>query len=159
MSVGWSPAPPCGHRASSSLPILVAPTVSPVLDWNVNRRNWKPTTRFGLFIKWAIMDANGIVSGRNYDSLAWIIAQFLISRTFSGWPHGDGLLVAGLFFTDYPPSWEKIPLLRTRGYVILWENRGGSVGSVFDSRPMCCWLESHPRNWTFRLSPQCSTTG
>ena len=23
--------------------------------------------------------------------------------------HGDGLLVAGLFFTDYPPSWEKIP--------------------------------------------------
>ena len=24
-------------------------------------------------------------------------------------PHGDGLLVAGLFFTDYPPSWEKNP--------------------------------------------------
>ena len=24
-------------------------------------------------------------------------------------PHGDGLLVAGLLFTDYPPSWEKIP--------------------------------------------------
>ena len=23
--------------------------------------------------------------------------------------HGDGLLVAGLLFTDYPPSWEKIP--------------------------------------------------
>ena len=23
-------------------------------------------------------------------------------------PHGDGLLVAGLLFTDYPPSWEKI---------------------------------------------------
>ena len=24
-------------------------------------------------------------------------------------PHGDGLLVAELFFTNYPPSWEKIP--------------------------------------------------
>ena len=24
-------------------------------------------------------------------------------------PHGDGLLVAGLFFTNYPPSREKIP--------------------------------------------------
>ena len=39
-------------------------------------------------------------------------------------PMGDGLLVAGLFFTDYPPSWEKIPLLRTWGYVILWEHFG-----------------------------------
>ena len=43
--------------------------------------------------------------------------------------------MAGLFFTDYPPSWEKIPRLRTRGYVILWGNRGGSVGSPFDSGP------------------------
>ena len=45
------------------------------------------------------------------------------------------------------------------GYVILWENRGGSVGSTFDSGLMCCRFESHLRNWTFRLSPQCSATG
>ena len=32
-------------------------------------------------------------------------------------------------------------------------NRGGSVCSAFDSGPMCCRFESHPRNWTFRLSP------
>ena len=68
----------------------------------------------------------------------WCCGQTPVCR-----PHGDGLLVAGLFFTDYPPSWEKIPLLRTRGYVILWENRGGSVGSTFDSGPMCCRFESH----------------
>ena len=30
-------------------------------------------------------------------------------------PHGDGLLVAGLFFTDYPPSWEKIPPVEDPG--------------------------------------------
>ena len=30
-------------------------------------------------------------------------------------PHGDGLLVAGLFFTDYPPSWEKIPPVEDLG--------------------------------------------
>ena len=29
--------------------------------------------------------------------------------------HGDGLLVAGLFFTDYPPSWEKIPPVEDPG--------------------------------------------
>ena len=29
--------------------------------------------------------------------------------------HGDGLLVAGLFFTDYPPSWEKIPPVEDLG--------------------------------------------
>ena len=56
--------------------------------------------------------------------------------------HGDGLLVVGLFFTNYSPSWEMIPLLRTRGYVILWGSRDGSVGSVFDCEPMCCWFES-----------------
>ena len=65
-----------------------------------------------------------------------------LASSFLG-PHGDGLLVAGLFFTDYPPSWEKIPLLRTRGYVILRGHRGGSVGSAFDSGPMCCRFESH----------------
>ena len=27
----------------------------------------------------------------------------------------DGLLVAGLFFTDYPPSWEKIPPVEDLG--------------------------------------------
>ena len=63
-------------------------------------------------------------------------------------PHRDGLLVAGPFVTDYPPPQlgEDPPLLRTRGYVILWGNRGGSVGSTFDSGPMCCRFESHPRN-------------
>ena len=30
-------------------------------------------------------------------------------------PHGDGLLVAGLFFTDYLPSWEKIPPVEDPG--------------------------------------------
>ena len=30
-------------------------------------------------------------------------------------PHGDGLLVAGLFFTDYPPSWKKIPPVEDPG--------------------------------------------
>ena len=30
-------------------------------------------------------------------------------------PHGDGLLVAGLFFADYPPSWEKIPPVEDPG--------------------------------------------
>ena len=30
-------------------------------------------------------------------------------------PHGDGLLVMGLFFTDYPPSWEKIPPVEDPG--------------------------------------------
>ena len=33
----------------------------------------------------------------------------------SRWPHGDSLLVAGLFFTDYPPSWEKIPPVEDLG--------------------------------------------
>ena len=30
-------------------------------------------------------------------------------------PHGDGLLVAVLFFTDYPPSWGKIPPVEDPG--------------------------------------------
>ena len=30
-------------------------------------------------------------------------------------PHGDGLLVAELLFTDYPPSWEKIPPVEDLG--------------------------------------------
>ena len=34
--------------------------------------------------------------------------------------------------------------------VILWGNRGGSVGSAFDSVPMCCRLESDPRNWVIK---------
>ena len=45
--------------------------------------------------------------------------------------------MAGLFFTDYPPSWEKIPPVEDPGLYILWGNWGGSVGSVFDSGPMC----------------------
>ena len=66
----------------------------------------------------------------------------VIRATAGNRPHGDGLLVAGLFFTNYPPSWEKIPLLRTRGYVTLRGSRGGSVGSVFHCEPMCCRFES-----------------
>ena len=57
-------------------------------------------------------------------------------------PYGDGLLVAGLFFTDYPPSWEKIPLLRTRGYVILWGNRVAQL--VARSTPDQCVVGSSP---------------
>ena len=34
---------------------------------------------------------------------------------YRGRPHGDGLLVAGLFFTDYPPSWEKTPSVEDLG--------------------------------------------
>ena len=63
-----------------------------------------------------------------------------------------GLFMAGLFFTNYPPSWEKNPLLRTRGYVILRGSRGGSVGSAFDCEPMCCRFESS-QGWTFRSPP------
>ena len=37
-----------------------------------------------------------------------------------------------------PQLGEDPPQLRTWGYVILWENRGGSVGSTFDSGLMCC---------------------
>ena len=51
----------------------------------------------------------------------------------------------GCSLQTIPPVGRRSPLLRTRGYVILWENRGGSVGSTFDSGLMC-----------FRLSPQCS---
>ena len=66
-------------------------------------------------------------------------------------PHG--LLVAGLFFTDYPPSWEKIPPVEDPGLCDPLEYPGGSVGSEFNSVPMYCRFESHLRNWTFRLSP------
>ena len=38
----------------------------------------------------------------------FIGVNFNLKHMPSG-PRGDGLLVAGLFFTDYPPSWEKIP--------------------------------------------------
>ena len=31
-------------------------------------------------------------------------------------------------------------------FEVYWGNQGGSVGSAFDSGPMCCWFESHPRN-------------
>ena len=43
-------------------------------------------------------------------------------------PHGDGLLVAGLFFTDYPPpSWEKIPPVEDPGLC----DPPGEPGSAF----------------------------
>ena len=73
-----------------------------------------------------------------------------------GWPSRGG---AVLYWLYIPPVGRRSPLLRTRGYVILRGNWGGSVGSAFDSGPMCCRFESHLRNWTFRLSPQCSATG
>ena len=59
-----------------------------------------------------------------------------------GWPSRGGAVLYRLS----PQLGEDPPLLRTRGYVILWENRGGSVGSTFDSGPMCCRFESHLRN-------------
>ena len=54
--------------------------------------------------------------------------------------HGDGLLVAGLFFTDYPPpSWEKIPPVEDPG---LCDPLGEPVGSAFD--PDRCVVGSSP---------------
>ena len=43
-----------------------------------------------------------------------IVSSFSVVA-LSVWPHGGGLLVAGLFFTDYPPSWEKIPPVEDPG--------------------------------------------
>ena len=54
-------------------------------------------------------------------------------------PHGEGLLVAGLFFTDYPPSWEKIPPVEDLGLCDLLGEPG--------------WLSwYHVRLWTDVLS-------
>ena len=50
------------------------------------------------------------------------------------------------------------PPLRTRGHVILWGSRDGSVGRALDCEPMCCRFESS-RGWTFRFSHQFSATG
>ena len=60
-------------------------------------------------------------------------------------PMGMALSWRGCSLQTIPPVGRRSPLLRTRGYVILWGNRGGSVGSAFDSGPMCCRFESHLR--------------
>ena len=52
----------------------------------------------------------------------------------------------GCCLPTMPPVGRRSPLLRARGCVILRGNRGGSVGSTFDSGPMCYRFESHPRN-------------
>ena len=48
----------------------------------------------------------------------------------------------GCSLQTIPPVGRRSPLLRTWGYVILWENRGGSVGSAFD--PDRCVVGSSP---------------
>ena len=68
-------------------------------------------------------------------------------------PMGMAFSWRGCSLQTIPPVGRRSPLLRIQGYVILWENRGGSVGSAFDSGLMCCRFESHLRNWTFWLSP------
>ena len=92
------------------------------------------------------------------------VAFFPESASRSSWSyHSTQLYMAfswrGCCLLTIPTVGRRSPLLRTRGYVILRGHRGGSVGSAFDSGPMCCRFESHPRNWTFRFSPQCSATG
>ena len=57
-----------------------------------------------------------------------------------GWPSRGGAVIYRLS----PQLGEDSPLLRTRGYVILRGNRGGSVGSASHSGPMYCLF--HPRN-------------
>ena len=58
-------------------------------------------------------------------------------------PMGIAFSWRGCSLQTIPPVGRRSPLLRTWGYVILWENRGGSVGSTFDSGLMCCRFESH----------------
>ena len=65
---------------------------------------------------------------------------------FSIGPMGMAFSWRGCSLQTISPVGRRSPLLRTRGYVILWGNRGGSVGSAFDSGPMCCRFESHLRN-------------
>ena len=75
-------------------------------------------------------------------------------------PHGDGLLLAGLFFTNYTPSWEKTPppLLRTRGYVI--PGGAGMAQLVARSTVSRCVVGSSPRGGlNISVSLQCSATG
>ena len=52
-----------------------------------------------------------------------------------------------------PQLGEAPPLLRTQGYVILRGNRGGSVGSAFDSRPMCCRFDVLPMELNISAFP------
>ena len=68
-------------------------------------------------------------------------------------PMGMAFSWRGCSLQTIPPVGRRSPLLRTRGYVILWGNRGGSVGSAFDSVPMCCRLESLPRTEHFGFPP------
>ena len=48
-------------------------------------------------------------------------------------PMGMAFSWRGCSLPTIPPVGRRSPLLRTRGYVILSENRGGSVGRAFDS--------------------------
>ena len=85
--------------------------------------------------------------------------SFFLIVNFSAGPMGMAFSWRGCSLQTIPLVGRRSPLLRTRGYVILWENRGGSVGNTFDSGPMCCRFESHLRNWTFRLSPSAPRLG
>ena len=48
-------------------------------------------------------------------------------------PMGMAFSWRGCSLQTIPPVGRRSPLLRTRGYLILWENRGGSVVSAFDA--------------------------
>ena len=43
------------------------------------------------------------------------LMTFQLFHSFFCLQKKEGLLVAGLFFTDYPPSWEKIPPVEDPG--------------------------------------------
>ena len=53
-------------------------------------------------------------------------------------PMGMAFSWRGCSLQTIPPVGRRSPLLRTRDYVVLPGNRGGSVGSAFNSGPMCC---------------------
>ena len=60
-------------------------------------------------------------------------------------PHGDGLLVAGLFFTNYPPIWEKIPP-PCWGPGVMWSSGGAGMAQlVARSTVNQCVVGSSPR--------------
>ena len=58
-------------------------------------------------------------------------------------PHGDGLLVPGLSFTDYPPSWGEDPPCWGPG--VMWSSgRTGVAQLVARSTPDWCVVGSSP---------------
>ena len=75
-------------------------------------------------------------------SLSFHVSKFGLKYRWLLGPMGMAFSWWGCSLPTIPPVGRRSPLLRTRGYVILWGSRDGSVGSVFDCEPMCCWFES-----------------